>query len=66
SVITTNIIRTARWDIARHGNIYAGSYRNRKREKASGYIGSNPTISYTIIGWYMFKELSRREQTKPS
>ncbi len=23
-------------------------------------------ISYTIIGWYMFKELSRREQTKPS
>lgn len=34
---------TVRWGIAHHGNIYAGSYRNRKREKASGYIGSNPT-----------------------
>ncbi len=32
----------ARWDIARHGNIYAESYHNRKREKTSGYIGSNP------------------------
>ncbi|MDO6409772.1 hypothetical protein, partial [Pantoea phytobeneficialis] len=42
SVITTNITRTARWDIARRGNIYAESYHNRKREKASGYIGSNP------------------------
>ncbi|MDU7676720.1 MAG: hypothetical protein E7K15_25505, partial [Klebsiella michiganensis] len=41
---------TARWDIARHGNIYAGSYRNRKREKASGYIGSNPYIqSWSLL-----------------
>lgn len=27
---------------ARHGNIYAGSYHNRKRENVSGYKGSNP------------------------
>ncbi|WP_261232495.1 hypothetical protein, partial [Serratia entomophila] len=36
-------IRTARWDIVRRGNLYAGNYRNRKRENASGYRGSNPT-----------------------
>lgn len=42
SVITTNIIRIVRWDIAHHGNIDTGSYRNHKREKTSGYIGSNP------------------------
>lgn len=40
-----NIIRTVRWDTAHHGNIYAESYRNHKREKASGYIGSNPHSS---------------------
>ncbi|MFJ5162212.1 hypothetical protein ACIP6T_23875 [Pantoea sp. NPDC088449] len=28
--------------IVRRGNLYAGNYRNRKRENASGYIGSNP------------------------
>lgn len=33
------------WDIADHGNIYAGSYRNRKRAKTSGYIGSNPVLN---------------------
>ena len=27
-----NIIRTARWDIVRRGNLYAGNYRNL-REK---------------------------------
>ncbi|WP_239000669.1 Ail/Lom family outer membrane beta-barrel protein, partial [Salmonella enterica] len=32
-------------DIAHHGNIYAGSYRNHKRAKTSGYIGSNPGIA---------------------
>ncbi|MDO6406459.1 hypothetical protein, partial [Pantoea phytobeneficialis] len=48
SVITTNITRTARWDIARRGNIYAESYHNRKREKASGYIGSNPSELFII------------------
>lgn len=37
-----NIIRTVRWDTAHHENIYAESYRNHKREKASGYKGSNP------------------------
>lgn len=46
SVITTNIIHTARWDIAHHGNIYAESYRNRKRGNASGYIGANPCRAY--------------------
>lgn len=40
--MTTNIIHTARWGIAHHGNIYAESYRNHKRENASGYIGANP------------------------
>ncbi|MGR7195890.1 hypothetical protein ACU63M_07100, partial [Klebsiella aerogenes] len=44
-----NITRTARWDIAHHGNIYAGNYRNRKREKASGYMGSNPPGSFTYL-----------------
>ena len=37
-----NIIRTVRWDTAHHENIYAESYRNHKREKASGYKRSNP------------------------
>lgn len=31
-----------RWDFVRRGNLYAGNYRNSKRENASGYIGSNP------------------------
>lgn len=38
----SSIIRIVLWDIAHHVNIYAGSYRNRKRAKTSGYIGSNP------------------------
>ncbi|MEB6472901.1 transposase, partial [Klebsiella michiganensis] len=57
SVITTNIIRTARWDIARHGNIYAGSYRNRKREKASGYIGSNPRFRDECLNEHWFSDI---------
>ncbi len=38
-----------RWDIAHHGNIYAGSYRNHKRAKTSGYIGSNPQHETGLI-----------------
>ncbi|VUT00587.1 hypothetical protein SB6408_01918 [Klebsiella spallanzanii] len=38
-----NITHTVRWDIAHRGNLYAGNYRNRKRENASGYIGANPS-----------------------
>ena len=29
------------WDISQHRNIYTEIYRNRKRVKISGYIGSN-------------------------
>ncbi|MGS3451966.1 hypothetical protein ACB376_29205, partial [Klebsiella electrica] len=51
-----------RWDTAHHGNIYAESYRNHKREKASGYKGSNPSFiehcqypdAIVLRGWVNF------------
>lgn len=37
------------WDIAHHENLHAGSYRNHKRKKESGYLGSNPVFRGKVI-----------------
>ena len=57
-----NIIRPARWGIAHHGNIYAESYRNHKREKASGYKGSNPVLRHLAFRDYLIKNKDIAEE----
>ncbi|EJX8871892.1 hypothetical protein OEP72_004172, partial [Salmonella enterica] len=60
-----NITHTVRWDIAHRGNLYAGNYRNRKRENASGYIGANPdTKQYLQLSNIFYSYLSYSNHLK--